>query len=47
MWWNGAAQGSPTYSRTNINFADGEWTGDTLRSDGDYGLFGSAMTRKI
>ena len=47
VWWNGAAQGSPTYSKTNINLAAGEWTGDTLRSDGDYGLFGSDLDNMI
>jgi Polysaccharide lyase len=47
VWYNGAAQGSPSYSRTNINFAAGEWTGDTLRSDGNYGVFGSDVDNMV
>ena len=43
VWWNGAAQGSPSYSKTGIDFAAGDWIGDTLRSDGDYGVFGSDL----
>lgn len=47
VWWNGASQGSPTYSRTNINFAFGDWEGDTLKSSGDSGVFGSATDNMI
>lgn len=41
VWWNGAAQSSPSYSRTNINLGFGDWTGDTLVSSGNAGVFGS------
>jgi hypothetical protein len=47
VWFNGAAQASPSYSRTNINFGAGEWTGDTLRSDGNYGVFGSDVDNMV
>lgn len=47
VWWNGASQGSPSYSKTNINFGFGEWTGDSLRSDGDYGVFGSTIDNMV
>lgn len=47
VWWNGAAQGSPTYNRSNINFGFGDWTGDTLISAGDAGVFGSATDNMV
>jgi hypothetical protein len=47
VWWNGAAQSSPTYNAANINFGFGEWVGDTLRSDGDYGVFGSDLDNMV
>ena len=47
VWWNGAAQGSPSYSRTNINFGFGDWTGDALISAGDAGVFGSATDNMV
>jgi hypothetical protein len=47
VWWNGASQGSPSYNASNIKFGFGTWTGDTLRSDGDYGVFGSATDNMV
>jgi hypothetical protein len=47
IWWNGAPQSTPTYSRTGINFGFGEWSLDTLRSDGNYGIFGSEADNMV
>lgn len=47
VWYNGAPQSSPSYQANNINFGFGTWTGDTLRSDGDYGVFGSELDNMI
>ena len=48
VWWNGAAQSSPTYSATNINFGFGDWdSNDTLISAGDSGVFGSGTDNMV
>ena len=40
VWYNGAAQGSPTVSATNINFGNDSWVNDTTLAHGSYQKFG-------
>lgn len=47
VWWNGAAQGSPSHNASNINVGFGDWVSDVLRSDGDYGIFGSDLDNMV